>query len=192
MPHRRRLRWPFLALAAVCAVLPAEAQRGARKGDSLTGGDAQKLEALGYTEGAVVERPGQKLPAPNQPEKVTPTAVQVRAEGRVVEDPKARARALVQQVVNVERAHRERIARIERLEELFRASGGADSLAELANLRAVQERRYQAAMDGYRRDLGADNYARLRKVLDAGGGPPAAPPVGKEAREDGETRRKRR
>jgi hypothetical protein len=148
------------ALALVAAAQKTQEAKPAAQKEAL-----QKLEGLGYAAPAT-----QKAAAPVAP-AVTQNPGQPGGQ-----DPKLRARNLATMIVNVERAHRDRVARIERLREVYEQSGGAEQLERLARLRAKEQARYDAAMRGYERDLGPALFAKVRAALDLNAGkPPAAP-----------------
>jgi hypothetical protein len=99
-------------------------------------------------------------------------------------DPKAQQRGLVNSVVNYERVHRDRVMRLERLRALFEQQKAADKLAEVARLRALEQKLYDDVMAGYASRLGPEVYQQLRAALDekAGTPPPAPPPPTAEQR----------
>ena len=130
--------------------------------------DAQPIQALGYSS----PNP-QKGAAPAAAPATTKTGQPGQAAGQ---DPKVRSRNVATMIVNVERAHRDRVARLERLRQLYEKSGGAEQLERIARLRAKEQARYDAAMRGYERDLGPALFAKVRSALDLNAGkPPAAP-----------------
>jgi hypothetical protein len=128
--------------------------------------DAQQIKGLGYSSPqaqkgappAAAPKPGQSAAAP------------------AGQDAIARSRNLATMIVNVERAHRDRVARLERLRQIYEKSGGAEQLQRLERLRAKEHARYDAAMRGYERDLGPALFAKVRAALDLNAGQPPAPP----------------
>ncbi len=105
-------------------------------------------------------------------EPIQPTQIQTRDGDKITSDPRAKYRTVVRMMVNVERAHRERVARLERLHELFTASAATESLATVDQLVAVERRRYENALNGYRQGLGDSLYVQVRAVLDTRAGAP--------------------
>ncbi|MCY2960470.1 MAG: hypothetical protein NTY35_09930 [Planctomycetota bacterium] len=162
-----------ILLAAAVLVFGASAQRGApEKG-------AQREKPASPSASVEAASGGQKGQAPSSVqlgEPVQPTEVQTREGGRVETDPRAKQRTVVRMMVNVERAHRDRVARLERLRAIFEASGATEKLATVARLRDVEWNRYSAALKGYERDLGPELYPQVRAAIDAGAGTPLALP----------------
>jgi hypothetical protein len=100
-------------------------------------------------------------------EPIQPLDQQIRQGGAVTADPRAKLRTVVRILVNFERAHRDRVARLERLAAIFREAGAQAELAEVERLRALVDQRFAAAQKGYERDLGPAIYAQVRAVIDA-------------------------
>lgn len=107
-------------------------------------------------------------------EPIQPSQVQTRDGGQIAADPRARYRTVVKMMITVERTHRERVARLERLRALFTESNATDSIAEVDRLAAIEITKYTAAMAGYERGLSASLYAQVRAVIDSRGGAPSS------------------
>jgi len=172
-------RIAMLVLAAALLALPAAAQSaesgasGAGKGRP--GGKhvapAESVQASGASAKGQAPAPV-KLAEPVQPEEI-----EFRDGGRVEADPRAKYRTVVRMMINIERAHRDRVARLERLRELYEAAGAPDKLATVARLVELERSRYESALQGYERGLGPVLYPQVRAVIDSRGGTPPAPPV---------------
>jgi 23S rRNA (adenine2503-C2)-methyltransferase len=106
-----------------------------------------------------------------------PTDHRAEAGQPTGEEAIVRSRNLAKMIVNVERAHRDRVARLERLRQIYEKSGGAEQLERIARLRAKEHARYDAAMRGYERDLGPALFAKVRSALDLNAGKAPAPPA---------------
>jgi len=109
---------------------------------------------------------------------IQPTEIQVRQGGAITADPRAKLRTVVRILVNYERGHRDRVARLERLRGLFEAAGASDKVREVQRLSELEMARFTGAQRGYERDLGPAIYAQVRALLEANGG---APPTGAAA-----------
>lgn len=107
-------------------------------------------------------------------EPIQPSQLQTRDGGQIAADPRARYRTVVKMMITVERTHRERVARLERLRALFTESNATDSIAEVDRLAAIEIAKYTAAMAGYERGLSASLYAQVRAVIDTRGGAPSS------------------
>jgi hypothetical protein len=103
-------------------------------------------------------------------EPVQPREVQVRSGAQVVADPRARYRTVVRMMLNIERAHRERVARLARMAEFLTAAQATTDLETLARLATLEQGRYEASLKGYERDLGPVLYGKVRAVIDGRGG----------------------
>jgi hypothetical protein len=169
-----------LALALATSLAPrAAASAQGRPGKEGKPTEKAEVPTIG---GAAPTQPGAAPQAVQLGEPVQPTQLQTRAGGAVVGDQRARYRTVVRMMINIERAHRDRFARLERLRELFTASGATESLAAVEHLRGLETKRYEAAMLGYERGLGPSLYAQVRAVIDANGIPAnVTAPVGKPA-----------
>jgi hypothetical protein len=90
-------------------------------------------------------------------------------------DPAIRQRAVVRMMISVERTHRERVGRLERLIQIFDRRPDEPRLRLAIELRHRERERYDATMAGYREELGPELYARVRTLMDAG--PGSEPPL---------------
>jgi len=136
--------------------------------------DQKNLQGLGYSAPAAQKgaAPASRAQAPAPAPKP-----EQRAAGPAGADPKVQMRNVARMVVNVERAHRDRVARLERLRQIYEKNGAAEKLEKVARLRAKEHARYEQVMNGYEKSLGTELFAKLRGALDRNAGrPPAAPP----------------
>jgi len=67
----------------------------------------------------------------------------------------------------LERVHRERLARIERLMQLFREKGDQDKLLQLEQLRAKENKRYDRFLERYKAEMGPA-YDQVAGTLNSG------------------------
>jgi len=178
-------RAAFLPLALVILGIHAEAQRPS--------GRQKEQPTETPVESSPDDKSSEKGFAPDNVqlgEPIQPTQVQVRQGGAITADPRAKLRTVVRIMLNYERGHRDRVARLERLHVLFEAAGASDKVREVTRLRDIEMGRFKGAQLGYERDLGPAIYAQVRALLDANGGakpvpaPPAnVPPATKETAE---------
>ncbi len=153
--------------ASALLALAATAQDGAKEKGAPAAKDGQQPPVVQGT------APTGKGAAPARVqlgETVQPTQLQTRDGGRIDADPRAKYRTLVRMMVNIDRAHRDRVARLERLRVLFQAAGASDKLSTVQRLRELEQSRYEAALQGYARGLGPDLYPQVRAVIDGNGG----------------------
>src|SRR5690349_10269538 len=87
--------------------------------------------------------PGQKPAKPAPPPKPVAIESPAGAQAEPPADPRAQQRTLVKMLVNVERAHRDRAARLDRLRELYTASGATAQLETVARLVQLEQQRYE-------------------------------------------------
>jgi hypothetical protein len=74
-------------------------------------------------------------------------------------------RAVAEKMVHFTRIHRDREARLNRLIGIYKTSREEKKVAELEEMRAKELKRYDNAMDGFRKELGPVAWARLEKEL---------------------------
>jgi hypothetical protein len=98
--------------------------------------------------------------------RVEPAAPREAAAKRtsLPEDLRATARAMADQ----QNRHRQRLARIERLRQLYRERNDQARLAVLDQLRTKENARYARYLDERRRELGPERYAQVERALGAG------------------------
>lgn len=114
--------------------------------------------------------PPAKAPPPTrtplQPSAALSTQTRDRKTGAIAPaDPKAGQRSVAQQIVNVEKAHRDRAARLARLTELFTQSGQTDKVKLCEELGRQESRKYVTAMQGYRALLGEELFLQVARTL---------------------------
>ncbi len=161
-------RIPICILASALLAVTVAAQRGVQEKGGAPAKDGGKPAPV---EGAAPTEKGAAPVRVQLGEPVQPMELQTRDGGRIDVDPRAKYRTAVKMMINIDRAHRDRVARLERLRELFQASGASDKLATVARLRELESSRYEAALQGYARGLGPSIYTQVRAVIDAGAGP---------------------
>lgn len=170
----------FVVLLAACtwiATVPAAQDSGATK--EAGGRPSRSAPKDGAQDGPVGgAKPPAKGGSPDRVrlgEPVQPTQMQTRDGGQIQADPRAKLRTVVKMMLNVERAHRDRVSRLERLRSIYAAAGAADKIATVTRLREVEGARYELTLQGYARDLGPDVYRAVRAAIDANAGtPPSA------------------
>jgi len=177
------IRIPIGLLSCAILAVIAPAQRGTEDGFEGKGGAPPKESGKpAAVQGAA---PSQKGLAPARiqlGEPMQPTEIQTRDGARVQTDPRTKYRTAVKMMLNIDRAHRDRVARLERLREIFEAAGASDKLATVARLRELEQSRYEASLLGYARGMGASIFEQVRAVIDAGAGAwPYASPAGSNA-----------
>jgi hypothetical protein len=94
--------------------------------------------------------------------------------GDAAPEPTANAelRRLRREVLVLERNHRERSARINRLAVVFREQGKTEKVQQLELMEERENLRYERALGGYRREMGPEAFAKLEAALEAGRGQP--------------------
>lgn len=101
---------------------------------------------------------------------------------RLPENLRATARAMADQQYR----HRQRLARIERLRQVYRERGDLGRIARLEELRTKENARYARYLDERRRELGPERYAQVERALGAGAigrpAPASAPAQGRPPR----------
>jgi hypothetical protein len=97
-------------------------------------------------------------------------AQEKKPEARQERQDAADARAIAQKAAHFEKVYRDRVARIDRLQTLYREKGAETKLAELKDMRAKLEKRHANAMEGFRKQLGEGRWAKVEKHI---GGPSA-------------------
>ena len=75
------------------------------------------------------------------------------------------ARAIANRMAADIRSHRQRVARIERLTELFRGKGKEEQLARTREVAAREEAAFAARMELYRAELGDETYDEVLRRL---------------------------
>jgi hypothetical protein len=85
---------------------------------------------------------------------------------RLPDDLRATARAMADQQYR----HRQRLARIERLRQVYRGRNDLAKVAQLDELRTKENARYSRYLDERRRELGPERYAQVERAL-ANGAP---------------------
>ncbi|MFN0006290.1 MAG: hypothetical protein ACKVXR_00155 [Planctomycetota bacterium] len=93
-----------------------------------------------------------------------------RPEPRQERDDAAEARTIAQKAAQFEKAYRDRAARIDRLQAIYKKEGAETKLVELREMRARLDKRHANAMQGFRKQLGEERWAKVEKHL---GGPSA-------------------
>lgn len=169
----------IVAFAAVCLALPAAAQ-GAETGADGAGKGRPRGKRAAPAASIQEAGPDAKGQAPGGVklvEPVQPSAIEVRAGGSITADPRAKQRTVVRMMLNIERAHRDRVARLERLREVYEAAGAREKLETVARLRELEQSRYASALEGYERGLGPVLYGKVRAAIDGQGGKPPAIPT---------------
>lgn len=79
-------------------------------------------------------------------------------------DPKL-LRNIAKQMVTMERIHRERQARMDRLIEVFSETKATDKIKEVEALRTKENTRYLAAMEGYKKSIGPEIYTKICALM---------------------------
>ena len=82
----------------------------------------------------------------------------------------AEAPTIAQKAAHFEKVYRERVARIDRLKQVYREKGDETKLAELKEMRERLDKRHDNAMHGFRQQLGEARWAKVEKHM---GGPSA-------------------
>jgi hypothetical protein len=75
----------------------------------------------------------------------------------------AEARSVAEKASHYEKVHRERMARIHRLESVYKAKGDETKVAELQAMASGLEKRHANAMKGFREQLGDERWAKVEK-----------------------------
>lgn len=96
-------------------------------------------------------------------------AQEKKPEVRQERDEAAEARAIAQKAAHFEKVYRDRVARIDRLQEIYREKGEEKTLAELKEMRAKLEKRHANAMEGFRKQLGEGRWAKVEKHIEKPG-----------------------
>ena len=98
--------------------------------------------------------------------------------GDAAPEPTANAelRRLRREALALERRHRERSARINRLAVVFREQGETEKVQQLELMAERENLRYERALERYRREMGPEAFAKLEQVLEAGRGRPGKAP----------------
>jgi hypothetical protein len=166
----------IVVLLAVPLAWPSATQSGRTGADGSGKGRPRAVEAASIQEAG----PDTKGLAPGRvklAEPIQPLQVEVREGGVITSDPRAKQRTVVRMMVNIERAHRDRVARLERLREIYEAAGAHEKLETVARLRELELSRYASALEGYERGLGPVLYGKVRAAIDGQGGKPPANPA---------------
>ena len=103
----------------------------------------------------------------------------------------AELRRMRAEIFALERVHRERTARIERLKVLFREKGETEKVLRLEQMGERAEIRYQGKLAAYRREMGPENFAKLEAALEAGRKGGRGRPGAEEGRGNAERRSNR-
>jgi hypothetical protein len=140
-------------------------------------------------ENARQQQQQQQQRAENARQKETAGAQQPRAEQA---RSNAQSNALAKQVYARVGQHRSRLARLDRLNQLFTEKNDARKLAQLDQMRQRELAAFEQEMTRMREQLGPDMYARVRAALDNPAGPSRAreagtPAEGRTPRQRGET-----
>ncbi|MBK7645344.1 MAG: hypothetical protein IPJ19_20290 [Planctomycetes bacterium] len=113
-----------------------------------------------------VEKAERVKEAPKQaPKERAPAAEAPKAEAPVAGAPGVNPREVAKKAAQFESVHRDRIARIDRLIEIYTAKGDREKVTELQALRDAQAKRHDNAMQNFRKQLGPNWSARLDKEL---------------------------
>ena len=93
---------------------------------------------------------------------------QAEARGQQGTDLKHEQDAETRALYGQELAHRQRLARIERLKTLLRARGDSEKLGKLEELAAKEQTRYQAYLGKQREKMGAQRFGQAQSALEQG------------------------
>ena len=144
----------LLAILASCSAV-APAQQAGGKGHG-TNGDRPSRDRMKDAPATV-------------PSAVKPAAASAMPDPAVL-------RSIAKEMVTLERIHRDRQARLDRLVEVFSEGKQMDKVKEIEALRAKENTRYLAAMQGYKKIVGPEVHGRIVALLNgnsvgAGAGP---------------------
>lgn len=92
-----------------------------------------------------------------------PAAVQDRRDALV--DPAKQLRVLARHVADLEAAHRSKLARIERLVDIYTGLGDSAKVQQCEELRARWNKRYKGALNAYKKSFEPEAWERLLKAL---------------------------
>lgn len=118
-------------------------------------------------------------------------------------DDATRLRNIARMMVNVEERHRAQVAELERIARVAEQARIDDLYRSAVRTRHDELADYDARMQGFARDLGAELFARLRSAMDDGAGtpppwraippepPPPPPPLPHEVKEQDDEKRAR-
>jgi hypothetical protein len=104
-----------------------------------------------------------------------PAAVQPGATAPAMPDP-AVLRSIAKEMVTLERIHRDRQARMDRLVEVFSQAKQMDKVKEIEALRAKETTRYSAAMQGFKKIVGPEVHGRILALMNGSTAGSNAPP----------------
>lgn len=113
------------------------------------------------------ERGGQETPAA-RPRAQAPAEREARRQEPAPSPAQKIPRAVANEIAQLEALHRERMARINRLMEVYRESKNTERLKELEALRAAQVRRYENARERLKARVGASEFERIDNALKPG------------------------
>lgn len=113
------------------------------------------------------ERGGQETPAA-RPREQAPAEREARRQEPAPSPAQKNPRAVANEIAQLEALHRERMARINRLMEVYRESKNTERLKELEALRAAQVRRYENARERLKARVGASEFERIDNALKPG------------------------
>ena len=112
-----------------------------------------------------------KVERVKQPPKQAAPAGEVRKpeapkmDAPKADSPNAEKREIAKKAAHFESVHRDRIARIDRLIAIYTAKGDRAKVTELEALRESQMKRHDNAMEGFRKQIGSDDWGRFEKEI---------------------------
>jgi hypothetical protein len=91
-----------------------------------------------------------------------------RKEGEAMDADKKATLKLVQKAMREEKKHRETLAKIARLQEVFTEKGDKEQLAKLDGAVERENKRYQTGMQQAKEKMGAETFAKVAAMMDSG------------------------
>jgi hypothetical protein len=149
---------PLATVAAAQGNAPSPSERAAR--EAARSQEEAHRKAQEQTQRARDEAAQKERDLRERAEKAQGDA----AKGAAEKNP----RALAAELARLETMHRERMARINRLMDVYRESKNTERLKELEQLRGAQEKRYANAIARLKERLGAAEFEKLDRELAPG------------------------
>lgn len=154
---------PLFAIALLAQATPAGGQKFPSRAEEMKAkqeqADQQEAKKAQAKQEEIARQEREKAGAPT---KIGGSVKPVASD--------AEARAIAEKAAHFEKVYRERAARIDRLTSIYKKKGDQAKVDELQTMRDKLDDRHENAMQGFRKQLGEDRWARTEKHW---GGPSA-------------------
>lgn len=165
MKATQRFALSLIALVPLASMASAQAERA--RGQERTGQEAARAQEEARAKAREQEQRARDDASRRERE--------AKAKGEEKGVAEKNPRVVANEIAKLEAMHRERMARIKRLMEVYREEKNMERLAELEKLRDAQVKRYENARNRLKERVGAAEFERIDGTLAPGRKPGAKP-----------------